>query len=171
MDHFIELLQSPARRLPIVFISPYANGDPTELDANAMAQRLAGVAVVVKIQDPEATWDVADAIGRTLSCFDGAARIYWPGFSIDQDPRRHRLYFGTRIRDTGGPFIERSIERSIFAVAAFRFAPDPRLNDVVREVEQIERQLRLEAQKAYSDNDWEDISIYLDKELPTPLRE
>jgi hypothetical protein len=165
VDEFVEFLQSADRKLPIVLVSPYANGEPTELDVDAMAQRLAGVAVVVDFQDPQATWDVADAIGRTMSCFDGAARIYWPGFSADQDPRRHRLYFGARIRDVGAPLIEKSIERSIFAVAAFRFVSDSRLNDVVREAEQAERQQRLESQKTSSDIEWEDISIHLDSEL------
>ncbi|MCK1284103.1 hypothetical protein IVB41_09165 [Bradyrhizobium sp. 44] len=162
---FVEFLQSPERRLPVVLVSPYVNGDPSPLDRNAMAQRLAGVAVVVHFKDPEATWDVADAVGRSMSCFDGAARLYWPGFSPDQDPRRHRLYLGARMRETGGPLIARSIERSIFAVAAFRFVPDPRLNDIVREAEQNERHQRLEVQKASSGIDWEDISIHLDEDL------
>ncbi len=165
MPAFLELLQSPVRLLPIVFVSPYANGDPTKLDADAMAQRLAGVAIVVNLQDPQVTWDIADAIGRSMSCFDGAARIYWPGFSPDQDPRRHRLYFGAKIRDLGATIIERSIERSIFTVAAFRFVPDPRLNDIVREVEQKDRQQRLENKKESSGIEWEEISVSLDAEL------
>jgi hypothetical protein len=43
MHTFVELLQSPKRRLPIVFISPYADGQPSELDADAMASRLAAL--------------------------------------------------------------------------------------------------------------------------------
>ena len=165
VEQFVELLQSPKRRLPIVFISPYADGQPSDLDAAEMAKRLAAVAVVVDIREPEATWDVADAIGRTMSCFDGAARIYWPGFSPEDDPRSHRLYFGATIRDIGASRIERSIERSIFAVAAFRFVSDARLNEIVREAEQTERQQRLEYQKASNDVDWEEIATHLDNEL------
>ncbi|MGB6661451.1 MAG: hypothetical protein WBE90_20795 [Xanthobacteraceae bacterium] len=130
MGDFIELLKSPKRRLPIVFIAPYADGRPSELNATEMAKRLAAVAVVVKIREAEATWDVADAIGRALSCFDGATRIYWPGFSVEDNPRSHRLYFRKTIEELGVAKIERSIERSIFAVAAFRFAPDIRLNEI-----------------------------------------
>jgi hypothetical protein len=165
VHHFVELLQSPKRRLPIVFISPYSDGQVSELDADKMAMHLAAVAVIVKIRDSEATWDVADAIGRTMSCFDGAARIYWPGFSPDDDPRSHRLYFGSTIREIGASTVERSIERSIFAVAAFRFASDTRLNDIVREAEQAERQQRLGHQKTTNGIEWEDIAAYLDRDL------
>ena len=165
VDQFVELLQSPKRRLPIVFISPYADGKPSELDAAEMAKRLAAVGVVVKIRESEATWDLAEAIGRTMSCFDGAARIYWPGFTLEDDPRSHRLYFGATIREIGNAPIERSIERSIFAVAAFRFVSDGRLNEIIREAEQAERQQRLEYQKASNGVEWEGIASQLDTEL------
>lgn len=165
MEQFAELLQSSDRRLPIVFISPYANGDRSDLDAAAMAQRLAGVAVVVQARDPDATWEMADVLGRSFSCFDGAARIYWPAFSTDQDPARHRLFLGSIIRTVGPRSVERSIERSIYAVAAFRFAPDIRLNEIMREAEQVERQQRLGMLKKSSGIDWEEISLSQDREL------
>jgi hypothetical protein len=165
VGQFIELLQSPKRRLPIVFIAPYANGQPSELDAAEMAKRLAAVGVVVRVREPEATWDIAEAVGRTMSCFDGAARIYWPGFSPEDDLRSHRLYFGTTIREIGSLPIERSIERSIFAVAAFRFVSDGRFNEIIREAEQAERQQRLEYQKASDGVEWEELATHLDKDL------
>jgi hypothetical protein len=162
---FLELLQSSKRRLPIVFVSPYANGDANALDTTSMAQHLAGVGIVIEVRDAEATWDIADAIGRTLSCFDGGARIYWPGFSPTHDPRRHRLYLGARIGELGSETVARSIERSIFGVAAFRFVPDPRFNDVIREVEQTERLQRVEVEKASSGEDWENYALELDEKL------
>lgn len=163
--NFLELLQSPKRRLPIVFASPYANGDANALDTTSMAQHLAGVGIVIEVSDPEATWDIADAIGRTLSCFDGGARVYWPGFSTTNDPRRHRLYLGARISELGSDAVARSIERSIFGVAAFRFVPDPRFSDVIREVEQAERLQRVEVDKASSGEDWENYALELDEKL------
>lgn len=165
VGQFLELLLSPERRLPLVFISPYANGDANELDPSLMAQHLAGVGIVVDVRDPEATWDISEAVGRTLSCFDGAARIYWPGFSTAHDPRSHRLYLGARIDALGPQTVLRSIERSVFGVAAFRFAADPRIGDIIREAEQAERIQRVEAQKASKGEDWENYAIELDAKL------
>ena len=162
---FLELLQSPKRRLPIVFISPHASGAANALDASSMARHLAAVGIVIEVHDPEATWDITDAIGRSLSCFDGGARIYWPGFSPANEPRNHRLYLGARIAMLGPEAIARSIERSIFAVAAFRFAADPRINEVVRDVEEAERLRRVEVQKASTGEDWESYALELDATL------
>ena len=154
VDQFVELLKSPKRRLPMVFISPYANGDPNALDATLMAKNLAGVGIVVEVKDPEATWDVSDEIGRTLSCFDGGARIYWPRFSDTDSPRRHGLYLSTVIEDMGRERISRTIEKSIFDIAAFRFAPDPRISEAVHEAEQAKRIERVEVEKASSGENW-----------------
>jgi len=165
VDRFIELLQSPKRRLPIVFVSPYADGEPNALDESLLAQHLAGVAVVVTVSDLEATRDITDALGKTLSCFDGGVRIYWPGFSIKDDPRSHRLYLGARITLAGPEAVARSIEKSIFAVAAFRFVPDPLFNEVINAAEQAERLQRVEVQKASSGDNWESYAIELDEKL------
>ena len=121
VDQFLDLLHSPKRMLPIVFIARYASGNANALDASSMAQHLAGVGIVVEARDAEATWEVAEAIGRTLSCFNGGARIYWPGFSTTDDPRNHRLYVGAKIEAFGPEAIARSIQRSIFTVADIPF--------------------------------------------------
>jgi hypothetical protein len=165
VDKFLELLQSPDRRLPIVFVAPYSNGDANALDASSTAQNLAGVGIVVEVRDPEATWDIAEAIGKYHSCFNGGARIYWPGFTTKEEPRSHRLYVATRIETFGPDAIARSIQRSIFSVAAFRFFPDPQISDVIREAEQTERAQRVEVQKASSGDDWEIYALELDEKL------
>ncbi len=162
---FLELLQSPQRRLPIVFISPFADGDANLLDATLLAQHLAGVGIVVSVEDTEATWDISDVIGKTLSCFDGGVRIYWPGFSVRDDPRSHRLYLGARIESAGPEAVARSIERTIFAIAAFRFVPDSRFHEVIHATEQAERVQRVEVQKASSGDDWENYALELDEKL------
>jgi hypothetical protein len=166
VTNFLELLQSPKRRLPIVFVSPYAN-DCNMIDVPSMARNLDGVGIVVEVRESEATWDIAEEIGKTLSCFDGGARIYWPGFSTTHDPRSHRLFLGSRISALGAQTVARSIERSIFGVAAFRFVPDQRINDVIREAEQAERLQRVEIQQASSGEDWENYALELDDKLST----
>ena len=95
LSDLLTLLTSDLRRLPVVLLSPYARGEVNQIDHAKLARNLAGVAVVVLVDDPELTWDFADEVGRLLSCFNGAARIYWPGFSKASDPRGHRLFLET----------------------------------------------------------------------------
>lgn len=167
VGQFLELLQSPMRRLPIVFLAPYASGHPNPVDAPLLARRLAAVGIVVNVRDPEVTFEIADEIGRALSCYNGGIRIYWPGFSKSQEPRTHRLYLGSTVQAYGPEATSRSIQRSIFAVAAFRFVHDQRISDVIRDVEQTERQQRVENQKASAGEDWESYALELDEKLST----
>lgn len=152
LSNLLQLLTSDLRRLPVVLLSPYARGEPNGIDPAKLARNLAGVAVVVQIDDPEVTWDFADEVGRQLSCFNGAARIYWPGFSKTSDPRSHRLFFGAWIEQVGSEVAARTIERAIFAVAAFRYVPDGRIGDLIRRTESAERQKLLIGKKETGDD-------------------
>lgn len=161
---FLGLLRSPLRRLPIVFLTPYASMQPNLIDADALAKRLAGVAIVVRADD-DVTWTIGDSLGRPLSCFDGGARIYWPGFQNNDHPRTHPLFLGTRIELQGGQAISGTIERLIFGVACFRFVPDPEMLAVIRSVEGAARATRLESQKVDSGISWQDYALELDEKL------
>lgn len=163
LDDLLALLTSDLRKLPVVLLSPYARGESNQIDPAKLARNLAGVAVVVRVEDPELTWDFADEVGRQLSCFNGAARIYWPGFSKASDPRSHRLFFGSWIEQVGPVVAARTIERAIFAVAAFRYVPDKRIADVMRRAEAAERQKVLEQKRATGDEFWEDYEQTVDK--------
>jgi hypothetical protein len=156
LNDLLKLLMSDRRRLPVVLLSPYARGELNQIDPAKLARNLAGVAVVVRIDDPELTWDFADEVGRQLSCFNGAARIYWPEFSKVSDPRSHRLYFGAWIEQVGPDVAARSIERAIFTVAAFRYVPDRRIADLIRRTEAAERQKLLVEKKGAGHDFWAD---------------
>jgi len=162
---FIDLLASDERKIPIVFLAPYANGDVNSITASSLARNLAGVAIVVNVDETAATWSIAEEIGRALSCFNGAVRIYWPGFRRNDDPRSHRLVLGSQIEQLGTATAIRSIQDTIFEVAAFRFAPDHRISDLIRAVEAEERQRRLQMQKASSEESWAGYAIELDRKL------
>ncbi|MCA3160343.1 MAG: hypothetical protein ING31_12270 [Burkholderiales bacterium] len=163
LGDLFELLTSDLRKLPVVLLSPYARGEPNQIDPTNLARNLAGVAVVVRVENPELTWDFADEVGRQLSCFNGAARIYWPGFSNASDPRIHRLFFGSWIEQVGPVVAARTIERAIFAVAAFRYVPDKRIADVIRRAEAAERLKVLQQKRATGDEFWEDYEHTVDK--------
>lgn len=161
----VSLLANPLRRLPVVFLAPYTNDDANQLVVEDLAKKLAGVAVVAEALEAATTWELTDQIGRSLSCFDGAARIYWPGFTTEDDPRRHPLFFADRIETAGRQVVAGNIERLIFSIASFRFVTDPRLNAIVRTAEQAQRAQRVEEQKAEGGMDWETYALELDNAL------
>lgn len=152
LGDLLALLASDLRRLPLVLLSPYAGGESNQIDPEKLARHLAGVAVVVNVDDPELTWDFAEEVGRQLSCFNGAARIYWPGFTKASDPRSHRLFLGSWIDQVGPTIAARTIERAIFAVATFRYVPDHRITDLIRRVEAAERQRVLSEKRKAGDD-------------------
>ncbi|WOI52216.1 hypothetical protein [Parvularcula sp. LCG005] len=170
LDDLLALLTSDLRKLPVVLLSPYARGELNQIDSVKLARNLAGVAVVVRVEDPGLTWDFADEVGRQLSCFNGAVRIYWPGFSKTSDPRSHRLFFGSWIEQVGPQAAARTIERAIFAVAAFRYVPDERISGLIRHVEAAERQKVLDQQRESGDEFWEDYQQTVDKLRETEER-
>ncbi|MCL4233943.1 MAG: hypothetical protein KJ042_05450 [Deltaproteobacteria bacterium] len=51
--------------------------------------------------DSAASWGLTDALGRRLSCYDGAIRIYWPKFTLKDDPHRHPLWTADRLESIG----------------------------------------------------------------------
>lgn len=162
---FLALLESPLRRLPIIFIAPSASLQPNLIDPNALARRIAGVAVVVMAVDDDVTWEVSDRLGRALSCFDGGVRVYWPRFRVSDPPRRHPLFLGTQIDLRGPEAIARAIERMIFSIACFRFVPDIGMKTVIRAAEEANRASELESRKAGSGLDWEEYALELDSKL------
>jgi len=156
LRNFLELLISALRKLPIVLLSPFARGEPNRLDAEKLARNLAGVAVIVVAEDPETTWDFTEEVGRQLSCFNGGARIYWPGFTLSSHPRNHGLFLSTWIDDIGPETARKIIEDSIFAVAAFRYVPDSRISDLIRRVESAARHKNFEEKRGTADDFWAD---------------
>ena len=150
----LRILTSEHRRLPVVLLSPYARGDLNQIDSARLALNLAGVAAVVQARNPDLTWDFTDEVGRQLSCFNGAARIYWPGFSKTCNPRSHHLFLGDWIEKVGTGWAALKIERTIFEVAAFRYVPDNRIADLIRRVQSEERRRILAEKKEKAEEDF-----------------
>lgn len=155
-SEFITLLTSPDRNIPILFVSPFADSSSSALDIKQLAKNLAGVAVVIYASDPDVTWDLANEIGRRFACFNGGARIYWPNFSLTADYKAHRLFLASWIEQVGSTYASRTIERTIFGVAALRFIPDERISQVIRSHELAERHREIIRKKETGDDFWND---------------
>jgi hypothetical protein len=170
VDQFVELLEAERRRLPVVLVTPFANGDAGDLDSHSLADRLAGVAIVTKADSPETTRSLSDRLAR-LGCYDGGVRVYWPGFCTSDDLRRHPLMLGSRIAILGPERAARSIERSIFSVAAFRFIPDPRIATIISASEASSRAERAQAVIGQGGVTWEQYALEMSEKLDGALAE
>jgi hypothetical protein len=143
---------------------------PGDLDASSLADHLAGVAIVTKADTPETTRALSGHLER-LGCYDGGVRIYWPGFQKSDDLRRHPLIFGSRIALIGPEKAANRVERSIFSIAAFRFAPDPRIGAIITKSDAAERAKRAQEVINQGDTTWEDYALEMSNKLDLALVE
>ena len=98
-DFVKSVLEAPARAHPIVVLTPREEGGFT-LDAADLAWELLGRARLYVFESPDLTFDLTDAVGsRHMSCFGGAARCYFPGWSRHDEPYDHPLLLAARIDD------------------------------------------------------------------------
>ena len=96
---FLKLLTYPHRTFPVVWITPRNSDGSFPADPKLIAERLVGVAHVIASEKEHVSRRVGDHLPRRLNCFDGATRIYWPGFSTDDNPYRHQLWFPDQIKE------------------------------------------------------------------------
>lgn len=97
-------IKHPERTVPFVVITEV---DQTvvipQLD-RTLAYDLAGIANIV-VLDSDAAWALTDHLGRRLSCYSGGVRLYWPRFSISEDPYRHPLWTASRLQLAGSDLV------------------------------------------------------------------
>lgn len=153
---FADFLESPERRHPVVLFS---TDDEDLLAADVektVAPRLAGLAHVVVAQDHNVSEMLSAHYPDQLNCFDGAVRIYWPGFSKRANPYNHPLFKRQRL--------DFMAERSDWAIGQFILA---KLADVAvysvpasfvnwPRLESLKRQSDLA--EAKESGDWEQIA-------------
>lgn len=98
---FIELLRNPNRTLPVVAVSREADGS-VRLDSGTIIRRVAGAAHVACLS-AEASWILSRTLGRHLSVYNGAGRLYLPSANLEtDDPFRHPVHFTSKEGDSVG---------------------------------------------------------------------
>ncbi len=170
VDQFVGLLGAEQRRLPVVLLTPFANGESGDLDPKSLAARLAAVAIVTEADTPETTRLLSDRLAR-LGCYDGGVRVYWPGFRSSDDLRRHPLMLSSRIAILGPERAAGTVERSIFSVAAFRFVPDSRIAAIVGASEAALRAERAQEAVEQGGTTWEQYALEISEKLDGALTE
>lgn len=123
----VQLLLNPARRLPVVVLTPVGESGNGPVDPGNLAFRLIGLAHVVQVTERNATLQLRDHLGQLLCVFGGALRLYWPGFSVTSNPFDHPLWLLPRIEaaERSDAGVAKRLERQLAAVGVMRVRPDP----------------------------------------------
>jgi hypothetical protein len=91
VDRLVSLLYQPGRRLPVVLVSTDETGG-AQIDLKVLANRLSGTAHLRCIST-EPSFELTRQIGKRLSTFSGAIRVYMPGLEQEtEDPFQHPLW-------------------------------------------------------------------------------
>lgn len=134
-EELVAEIADPSRSVPIVIISEL-DGEPAlpQLDEK-VAYDLVGLANVFVV-DSDASWALTDHFGREFACFGGAIRVYWPRFSVDDDPFKHPLWTATRLRATEltptdmRERLRRQLRSRLFRVAALSVVRPPAIDEI-----------------------------------------
>lgn len=121
VDDLVRLIREPSRTHPVVFVSRHGSNRAL-FPVARMAQVLSGLSYVVEAMDPATNEFLSDRISPAHRCFDGAVRLYWPGYA-DSDPGfRHTLWLCPTILRIN-EFQDRQFENQVLAkicnIAAF----------------------------------------------------
>ncbi len=100
-EALVQLLTDPGRQLPAIVLTIPDGGKAPYIDAGKLAGALAGLAHVAVVH-PEAAWGLTNRLGKRLSVFGGAARVYLPGFEVGADPFAHRLVLAGQLVEIEG---------------------------------------------------------------------
>jgi hypothetical protein len=115
-DQFAELLHSEERKLPIVAVSERVSRteDPHyAVKPDLLARALQGIAHVVALPQDQTLW-LNDEVGRDISVFNGAIRVYRPGFHAHANKGEHPLYLAERVvMDTTQNSFDRQLARRL----------------------------------------------------------
>jgi hypothetical protein len=118
-----QILLNSKRVFPIVVVSTNDWTDEPIIEADTLQSRLLGFAQVAVLNKWSA-FRLTNRFGKILSCYKGAIRLYWPGFTGNSNPWEHPLYLSDKIRfyEENGSLIDWHLFRILAGISAFRFS-------------------------------------------------
>jgi len=121
VDMLVNHILYPDRALPIVLISRDEDDQPAR-PVSIVQDKLLGLAHVYDIERV-AGYELTRQLGKSSSCFDGAIRVYWPGFKPSSYVR-HPLYLPDQIAafEAEDRLLEEYLFRKFAGIAASRFS-------------------------------------------------
>jgi len=136
------VLRNPLRNLPVIMVSPDSWNGGYVVSNDVLFERIKGFAHVALLSDKWAAFKLTDALDKSLSCYDGAIRIYWPGFKVEDNPYQHNLFLSSTIRSSiekGLPFQD-YLFKTLAAVASFRYTEGSIIRSTRQAILDLERQ-------------------------------
>lgn len=98
LSSFVDLLYNPDRRLPVIVVAEDQSGN-VQISSDTLGRYCAGGAHLFYLSTPTA-WALTREVGKRMSVFNGATRIYMPGLAEDnEDPYRHPLWLPNNVRE------------------------------------------------------------------------
>ena len=94
---FLALLRDTRRQHPVVFVSTHEQSERFFFDVSRLADHLAGTAYVVVSENRRSCQMLEQQMPVHLQAFDGAVRLYWPGFTFRSNSFDHPLWTKFRI--------------------------------------------------------------------------
>ena len=119
-DLLIGDLIDPTRKIPHVVLTVPADANEPLLDADFLARRTVGIAKVIVVR-ASFTWPLTNYFGKRLSVFEGAIRVYLPGFTEDANPYDHKLFF---VGQAGRDSVTGDLQRMIAKLSLRQFRLD-----------------------------------------------
>jgi hypothetical protein len=115
IDVLVDDLAGNERPYPVVLVSHTMDANAPLVDVDELAQRLAGVARVYELADRWAAFRLTEEVGKELSCYAGAVRVYWPRFTVESNAYNHPAWMPWVLSD---PAVAGNIASEIFAMCA-----------------------------------------------------
>lgn len=103
LQQFVQLLELPNRTHPIVLVSVHQQSGRPLINPAELADHLSGIAHVIVCENVGVSSALSAILPHWLTCFDGAVRVYWPGFRRVSQTIDHRLW---TVRDLAADFIQ-----------------------------------------------------------------
>ena len=99
VKQLVETIRDPRRQMPVLFISARNIDDRTLVNGDEIADQLVGLCHVISAANRFPSLDLRDDLGQVFNCWNGAVRIYWPGFTGSDNSFRHRLWEPYRVQE------------------------------------------------------------------------
>lgn len=123
-----QLFLDPERVLPVVVVTPVEVYDEQSdmyrfeplVDVVDIAATLVGLAHVTVLETTALSFKLTDLVGRELSVFGGAVRLYWPEVEEGDRPPVHPLWMPERLAEARNKPFAPVLLRRVAATATFR---------------------------------------------------
>ena len=125
------------------------------------------MAKVYELADKWAAFRLTEEVGKPLSCFGGAVRLYWPRFNDEDDPFTHPLWMPWQFKDADAT--ERTLGQlcnMVFDAAAFRHV-EPLAISRIRSTAEREAREAARNSVAKSEDELLDDLIEMEQKLKT----